>query len=102
MRIAMIALVCLAALGSCSNWQVVRPPAPPEAAMELCEVPAVLPAGDMTQSSVEKHWGRDRSNLRTCRARHEMLVEWTCKLNQSGPGQRAGVVDRKTCAVFLP
>ena len=51
--------------------------APPAAVlMAPCAGPVALPHRDATQAEVEHWWGRDRSALRDCAARHGLLAEW--------------------------
>lgn len=49
---------------------------PPDSLLPACGLPISLPHRELTQAEVEIWWGRDRSALRDCAARHELLAEW--------------------------
>ena len=59
---------------ACSGSARVDPPAPPPVLQARCALPVVLPNRDATQAEVETWWGRDRTALRTCAARHDALA----------------------------
>lgn len=66
--------LCL--LAACSGSTPADLAPPPEALMAPCAAPMALPLRDATQAEVERWWGRDRSALRACAARHGALVGW--------------------------
>lgn len=49
--------------------------APPASAVAACSAPVTLPERDLTAAEVEIYWGRDRSALRICASRHEVLAQ---------------------------
>lgn len=74
--------VSLCLLGACSGSVPADLPAPPASLAVPCALPVTLPDRDATQAEAEHWWGRDRSALRNCAARHDGLVAWA-------EGQRA-------------
>lgn len=66
--------LCL--LAACSGSTVADLAPLPEALTAPCPAPLSLPARDATQAEVESWWGRDRSALRDCAARHTLLADW--------------------------
>lgn len=67
-------LLCL--LAACSGSAPADLAPPPAAVIAPCDAPLALPRRDATQAEVERWWGRDRSALRACRARHALLAAW--------------------------
>ena len=68
------ALACLA-LASCGSTagEVIAPP--PQASMLVaCAPPVALPDRALDDREIEVFWGRDRTALRECGARHEALA----------------------------
>ncbi len=63
-------LFLLTACGGSIAGDVVRPPA---AMDEPCAQPTGLPQRALTQSEVEIFWGGDRTALRNCGERYEVL-----------------------------
>lgn len=49
--------------------------APPASAVAACSAPVTLPERDLSAAEVEIYWGRDRSALRICASRHEVLAQ---------------------------
>lgn len=75
MRMTMLAtLPCL--LAACNGSTVAEIEAPPETIVRPCTPPVDLPDRDATQAEVEIWWGRDRTALRDCAERHELMVKF--------------------------
>jgi hypothetical protein len=75
-------------LAGCSASISGKPIAPPPSLTAPCARPVALPEGDMTQRSVEVHWGRDRSALRSCADQLDGLAAWIApkeKESRDGP-----------------
>jgi hypothetical protein len=75
MRMTMLTgWLCL--LAACAGSTPADLSPPPDALLASCAAPLSLPDRDATQAEVERWWGRDRSALRACAARHGGLVAW--------------------------
>jgi len=70
----------LTACGGLTFGEAPARPAPPPSMTQPCSAPQRLPARGLTQSEVEKLWGRDRGALRACSGRHGALAGWVGQL----------------------
>ncbi len=70
----LLGLLCL--LAACNGSTPAELAPPPAALLSPCERPASLPGRDATQAEVERWWGADRSALRACADRHQLLADW--------------------------
>ncbi len=69
-NLSILMLVCL--LPGCAASTYVEP-APVTEAEEMCEGPTELPNRALNDAEIEVYWGRDRTNLRICKAQVDAL-----------------------------
>ena len=65
------------ALAACSPDIAADIAPPPDSLVERCDAPQTWARGtDLTVAQTAILWGRDRTALRDCGERHELLAEW--------------------------